>query len=183
MVDFLYSIDVSILFFFNHTLSNPAFDKFFSTITNVNSWFITYILMVGILLIKGGKKGRLALTTVLIMVTVSDQVGYKILKEFFKRPRPFSVLTNVLLPAGEAGAYSFPSNHAINNFAVAVFFSILYPQYKYPLFVTATLIAISRVYLGVHYPSDVLGGAIIGTGFGYAFAWLYKQAAQKLKIS
>ena len=70
---------------------------------------------------------------------------------------------------GCAGGYSFPSNHSLNNFAAAFFFYKLYPNLKIPLFIAASLIALSRVYLGVHYPSDILGGAIIGSAIGYLF--------------
>jgi undecaprenyl-diphosphatase len=70
---------------------------------------------------------------------------------------------------GCAGGFSFPSNHSVNNFAAAFFFYKLYPNLKIPLFVTASLIALSRVYLGVHYPSDILGGTIIGSAIGYLF--------------
>ncbi len=107
------------------------------------------------------------------MIAASDQFGYRILKEFFHRPRPFSTLQDVILPIGRTGTYSFPSNHALNNFAVATFFSLIYPKYKAPLFIVAILISISRVYLGVHYPSDILGGAAIGTIFGFIFAYLH----------
>ena len=175
MSDFLYRIDLTIFYFFNHTLSNPAFDKFFSTITNVNNWMIAYIIMAGILIFQGGKKGRIALLLAIIMITVTDQFGYKILKEIFGRVRPCIALKDAFLPVGPTGSFSFPSNHALNNFAVATFFFILYPKYKYPLFITAALVAISRVYLGLHYPSDILGGGIIGVGFGYLFALAYKK--------
>ncbi len=92
------------------------------------------------------------------------------MKEFFERARPCNALSDVLTPLGCTGSYSFPSNHAINNFAAAAFFSKLFPKYKIILFVSASLVAISRVYLGLHYPSDIIAGAAIGMIFGYIFA-------------
>ncbi len=174
MADFLYSIDLAILYFFNHTLSSPFADKFFSTITDVNNWFITYILLVAILFKYGGRKGRIALVLALVMVAAADQFGYRILKENIGRIRPCDALTDILTPHGKSGSYSFPSNHALNNFAVAVFFSSLYPQFTVVLFIVASLIAVSRVYLGVHYPSDIIGGAIIGSAIGFLFVELYR---------
>jgi undecaprenyl-diphosphatase len=183
MKDFFYSIDVSVFYFFNHTLSNKAFDNFFSSITNVNNWYIAYIILWCILFFNGGKKGKIAAILVLLLITATDQIGFKILKEYFARIRPCNVLPNVLTPLGCNGTYSFPSNHALNNFAGATFFYRLYPKLKWILFIIASLIAISRIYLGLHYPSDVLGGAIIGVMFGYLFSliqiWLEKIFEKK----
>ncbi len=170
MADFLYSIDLTIFYFFNHTLSAGVLDKFFSTITNVNNWYIAYVILLGISFFKGGTRGKIAVIGVLLLIVVTDQLGYRLLKEYFARPRPCNVLSDVLTPLGCTGSFSFPSNHALNNFAAAIFFYRLFPKLKWVLFIGATLIAISRVYLGLHYPSDVFGGAIIGLAFGYIFA-------------
>ena len=169
-MDFLYSIDLFVFYLFNHTISTPFLDKFFSIITNVNNWYISYVILLGISFVKGGTKGKLAVLGVILLIVITDQTGYRILKEFFARPRPCNALTDVLTPLGCTGSFSFPSNHALNNFAVAMFFYRLFPKLKWILFITASLIAISRVYLGLHYPSDILGGAILGLAFGYIFA-------------
>ncbi|HVO75358.1 MAG TPA: phosphatase PAP2 family protein [Ignavibacteriaceae bacterium] len=176
MADFLYSIDLSILYFFNHTLSAGFLDKFFSIITNVNNWYIAYFVLLGISFFKGGKKGKIAAVGVLILIIFSDQISQKIIKEIFLRVRPCKILNNIITPLGCDGNYSFPSNHAVNNFAAACFFYRFFPNLKWLLFGTASLVAISRIYLGLHYPSDILGGAAIGCFFG----WLFSIAALKL---
>ena len=173
ITDPFFQIDLIVFYFFNHTLSNPILDKFFGIITNVRYWMPVYVLMGLLLIIKGKKQGRVALALAIIMITVSDQFGYRILKELFHRARPFNALHDVILPIGPTGTYSFPSNHALNNFAVATFFALIYPKYKVPLFTVAILISISRVYLGLHYPSDIVGGAAIGTTFGLVFVYLH----------
>ena len=172
MSDFLYSIDLMIFYFFNHTISLPILDKFFSLITSVNNWYIAYVILLGISWTKGGKRGKIAVTGVILLIIVSDQTGYRLLKELFARPRPCDILTDVITPVGCTGTYSFPSNHALNNFAAAFFFYKLFPKLKWVLFITAGLVAISRVYLGLHYPSDIIGGALIGIVFGYIFSKL-----------
>jgi len=169
-MDILYSIDLAIFYFFNHTISTGFLDKFFSIITNVTNWYIAYIILAGIAVVKGGTRGRIVVAGLIFLVIFSDQTGLRILKEFFGRLRPCDVLTDVILPVGCTGTFSFPSNHALNNFAAAVFLTRFYPNYKWAFFTAASLVALSRVYLGVHYPSDILGGAIIGVLFGYIFS-------------
>ncbi|MGB5287466.1 MAG: phosphatase PAP2 family protein [Ignavibacteriaceae bacterium] len=171
-MEFLYSFDLAIFYIFNHTISTGFLDRFFSIITDVNKWYIAYLILLGIAFFKGGMRGKIAVLSLIILITVTDQTGYRLLKEFFERIRPCNALPDVITPVGCAGGFSFPSNHALNNFAAAVFLLRLFPKYKWIFLTTATLISISRIYLGVHYPSDVLGGAIIGIGFGYLFSIL-----------
>lgn len=169
-MEFLYSIDLTVFYFFNHTISTGFLDKFFSIITDVNKWYIAYIILIGIAFFKGGRRGKIAVIGLILLIIVTDQTGYRILKEFFERVRPCNALADVITPVGCAGGFSFPSNHAVNNFAAAVFLLRLFPNYKWIFLVVAILVSISRIYLGVHYPSDVLGGALIGVAFGYLFS-------------
>lgn len=170
MIDFFYSIDLVIFYFFNHTLSICFLDRFFSILTNVNNWYIAYIILLCIAFTKGGLKGKISVVFVILLIVVTDQLNHKIIKEIFQRIRPCNALTDVLTPLGCNGTFSFPSNHAVNNFAAAAFFYRLFPKLKWILFITASLVALSRVYLGLHYPSDILGGVVIGSAFGYIFA-------------
>lgn len=172
MIDFFYSIDLDILYFFNHTLSSRVLDSFFLLITNVNHWYIAYAILLGLCFFKGGSKGKLAVVGVILLIIVCDQFSHKVLKEIFLRLRPCNALGDVITPGGCGGTYSFPSNHAFNNFAAATFFFILYKNLKWILFSTATLVSLSRVYLGLHYPSDIFVGALLGILFGYLFAEL-----------
>ena len=121
-MDILYSIDLAIFYFFNHTLSTGFLDKFFSIITDVNSWYIAYIILAGIAVTKGGTRGRIAVAGIIILIIFTDQTGYKLLKEIFQRIRPCNVLPDVITPIDCRGSFSFPSNHALNNFAAATFF-------------------------------------------------------------
>jgi undecaprenyl-diphosphatase len=169
-MEIFYSFDLAIFYFVNHSLSTGFLNKFFSTITDVNNWYIAYIILAGIAFFKGGTRGKILVIGLIFLIIVTDQTGYRILKEIFERIRPCRALSDVITPIGCAGGYSFPSNHALNNFAAATFISRLYPAYRWVVFIVAILISVSRVYLGIHYPSDILGGAVIGVGFGYLFS-------------
>ncbi|MEG8947781.1 phosphatase PAP2 family protein [Rosettibacter firmus] len=174
MGEFFYQIDLAVFYFINHTLSNTLFDKFFVFITDVKNWFITYLILYLILIIKGGKRGRISSIILILLVITSDQLSSFYLKNLFARIRPCNVLNDVNLLVGCTNSFSFPSSHAVNNFAVALFFSKLFPKYKWILISVASLIALSRPYVGVHYPSDILGGAIIGIILGILFSYPVK---------
>ncbi len=170
MIDFLYSIDVTIFYFINHTIQNPLFNKFFPFITEVKHWHIAFVLLWGISFFKGGRKGKVAAIGAIFVIIASDQISSSLLKNWVQRIRPCNVLPDVNLLAGCTSSFSFPSSHAVNNFAMATFFYRFFPKLKYPLFITAFLVAFSRPYCGVHYPSDVLFGGIIGAIIGYALS-------------
>jgi undecaprenyl-diphosphatase len=170
MTDFLYQIDIKLFFFINHTLSNTLFDKLFPFLTDVKNWYIAYIILFFICVFKGGRIGRIAAIGMILLVITTDQFSSFFLKSFFARTRPCNILQNVNILVTCTNSYSFPSSHAVNNFAAAVFFTKIFPKIKWPLFIVAFLMAFSRPYVGVHYPSDVIGGAIIGAAFGYVFA-------------
>ncbi len=172
MIEFIYSIDLNIFYFINHSLSNPVFDNFFATITNVKNWYIAYIILWSIAFFKGGRIGKIAAIGAIFVIAFSDQLNSTLLKNLFERVRPCNALTDVNSLLGCSGSYSFPSSHAVNNFAIAVFFYRLFPKLKWILLISVALIAFSRPYVGVHYPSDILAGAVLGWGIGYLFSLL-----------
>ncbi len=170
MADFFYSIDVWLFYLINQTISAKFLDKFFLILTDVKHWYIAYIILWSILYFKGGRLGKIAAIGSILLITVSDQFNSHFLKHLVERVRPCHVLDNVRLLVSCKSSYSFPSSHATNNFAIAFFMLRLFPKYKWILIVVASLVALSRPYVGVHYPSDIAAGAILGAGIGYLFS-------------
>ncbi len=171
MANFIYQIDLFLFYLINHTISNNIFDKFFVFITDVKHWYLIYFIFWAILFFKGGRKGKIAAVFAILLIIVSDQVSSSLIKNWIGRIRPSTALADARVLVG-TGSFSFPSSHAVNNFAMAVYFSRLYPGYKTLLYITASLVALSRPYVGVHYPSDIIGGALIGALIGWVFAYL-----------
>ena len=101
-----------------------------------------------------------------ISVSISDFLGAT-LKELIARDRPCHVLSHVKDIANCSNSFSFPSNHAINSFTFATIITRAYKNFAFILYISALLIGYSRVYLGVHYPTDVLSGALCGVLIGY----------------
>ncbi len=161
-MEFIQNIDLWLFYLINVKLANPVTNWFMPFVTNLNNWLPVYAVFAILLLWKGGKKGRLAVVTIIITIIISDQLSSSILKELIGRIRPCHVLSdlNILVPCG-AGK-SFPSSHAVNNFAVAGILTYYYTKYKWYFYSIASIVAISRVFVGVHYPFDVIGGACIG---------------------
>jgi undecaprenyl-diphosphatase len=112
------------------------------------------------------------------VIGIVDAVGAQ-LKHLAQRPRPCLAMPDIIVleqPCG--GLYSFPSNHAVNTAAAAAFLHILYPKSGWVSWPLAGLIGLSRVYVGAHYVTDVLGAWVIGGLLGAGAAWLFLRYAR-----
>lgn len=172
MQETLYNIDLAIFTFINQTIANPVFDLFFPLITNRNVLVPIYLILLILLVVKGGKKAWLTVATLLLAVFLADKISSNIIKEYFQRARPCHVLSNIHLLVDCGAGKSFPSSHAVNNFVLATILSYYYRNYAKYFITVANLVAFSRVVVGVHYPADILGGAIIGTMVGFIFIFI-----------
>ncbi len=165
----LSEIDHNVFLWINKSLSNPVFDWLMPRITNSDNWIIPGIILILWLLMYDKKRGRIALLLLIVAIGLTDSIAAQIIKPWVGRIRPshdFTDIINLLVPRG--GKYSFVSNHAANMFALTVVLGYFYGSWKPWLISLALIIAFSRVYVGVHYPGDV----IIGGLFGYTIAWI-----------
>jgi undecaprenyl-diphosphatase len=155
-------IDVSLFYLLNNKVQNVVFDFLMPILTNLDYWRIPITLLAIALLVFGGRRGRIAVLLLVLGITLSDQLCNSIFKPLVGRARPCNVLENVHLLIGCTKAYSFPSSHATNIFTGMILFSYVYPKLKIGLLTVAALVAYSRVYVGVHYPFDVVAGIALG---------------------
>ncbi|MBI4654898.1 MAG: glycosyltransferase family 39 protein [Nitrospirae bacterium] len=126
------------------------------------------------------KKSLIALSIAAISVGISDGMG-NILKTLFERPRPCQVLQGINLLVGCTGSFSFPSNHAANAFSFSAGLAYFFRGAGIPLYLLAVIIAFSRIYVGVHYPSDVVFGALLGTLIFFFVLAVYKWSKTNIE--
>ena len=182
MLEFLSQLDTSLFLFFNVTLGNPVTDVIMPVITSDWLLRILYAVAVILLLIFGKARLRWVVVFSILALAVTDQITASLLKPMIGRLRPCHVLENINLLVGCGGGKSMPSSHAANAFAQAVLFSVIYRRWIWLLTIAATLIALSRVFVGVHYPFDIVVGAMIGSAIGLVAAWSARKfQEQRLK--
>ena len=181
MFDYLYSLDLKLLYFINHTLSNPVFDFIMPIMRGKLTWVPLYLLIVYFIIKKYGLKSVWVIGFALISVLIADRISAGIIKPYFERLRPCNdpnLASWLKLPNGKGSSFGFVSSHAANHFAMAVYFIMVFVGYKnqykiiIPFLAWAALIAFAQVYIGFHFPSDVVLGGLLGAIIGFGVAKL-----------
>jgi undecaprenyl-diphosphatase len=179
VLDFLINIDYWFLNQINSVWTHPALDVFFVWITDLHktTYFkIVVVPLVLFLFIRKYKREGVTLFLILLLCLGSnDFIGGRV-KHMFDRTRPMLNESVDVLQRSNAGGFSFYSNHSANMFALATYTSHFIPVIKIPLYSLASLVAYSRVYNGVHYPSDIFAGSL----FGYIWGLLFSKLASRL---
>lgn len=168
LISEIFNQNINLFYLINLGMDNSILDVIMTFITDFGS-VIAWGLFCVLLFVFGGEKAKkVALLGLLALFITNLAVGF--LKNMVAEPRPFMTLPNAELLVPERGSYSFPSSHTASSFAAATVIGLKY-RFKirkrsqlliYPLIAFAGIIAFSRIYIGVHYPLDVLVGAIIG---------------------
>ena len=177
------------LFLFLNSINSPLWDKIMYAISGKIIWAPVYLAILIYLGIKYKKKFLVIIPFIIIAVTLADQLSVQLFKNVFHRLRPChepSLTGMIHLVNGQCGGlYGFVSSHASNSFNVALL-SLMFIKRRWftiSIIIWASVIGYSRIYLGVHYPGDVICGAIVGSLIGWGIYKLYELTDNKILMN
>ncbi len=187
MLEMLQNWDAALFQCINGSLSNPVFDALLPWFREKWFWMPVYLFVAAFALLNFRGRGCVILLGLVLTVGLSDFTSSSLVKKNVQRLRPCNdpamfEKVQVRVPCG--GGYSFTSSHAANHFAAAVFLIAMFgglARWVRPAALTwAGLIAFAQVYVGVHYPGDVLCGAVLGAVLGWWTATIWQRMNKPL---
>lgn len=164
-MDWLGQADTALFRVVNQTLIHPWLDVAMPWFSGNRLFFPALVAVLALLLWRGGARGRVCVA-LLVVALAAGNTAVDLLKEALARPRPFADLPDTRLLLGRGSSFSLPSGHAANWFLALAVAGWFYPHSRRALWPLAVAVGYSRVYCGVHYPGDVLAGALLGWSIG-----------------
>jgi undecaprenyl-diphosphatase len=172
----LLTLDKIVFLWCNTHLANPVLDAFFLCITDPSFWIIPGLIAASFFVWEKKTSALIVIGLVLIAAGISDALANQVIKHAVGRLRPcnpHALVEGGRFLLGYKTSLSFPSSHAMNMFAAAGVLTAFYRRQWYWFFSFALMIGFSRIYVGVHFPGDVLGGALFGAMVGWSGYFIF----------
>ena len=188
MLEQIVHIDQTLFFAINQQIANPVFDTVLPFMRHKSNWYALYLLLAVFLVWKYRLRGLGMLAALIVCVAIADQTSSHFIKPLVERLRPCNdplLKEQVRLLVRCGSGYSFTSSHATNHFALAISFILIRPWGLWVWIVAiawASIIAFAQVYVGVHYPIDIVAGALLGSGIGITIAWVHERITGAKKL-
>ncbi|NLL80825.1 MAG: phosphatase PAP2 family protein [Tissierellia bacterium] len=164
----------------NSRIKNKYLDVFMYRVTDLGgAIFITMFTLS--LVIFGSDENKLIGIEALLSLTLSQIIVHS-LKKIMSRERPYKIIEHLNTFGIDLSDYSFPSGHTAASFSLATTLALNLPRFTLIVYILALLIAISRIYLGVHYPTDVAAGLILGIGFPIVVHFWLTNLVEKIGV-
>lgn len=180
-------LDKELLLFLN-SFHNSYWDNFFWMFTSKEVWIPLYLTMAYVIFKNHGMRGLVTLLSIGFLIFLCDQISTNVFKEGFERFRPsrdpdLQYIVH-LINGKRGGMYGFVSSHSTNSFGLAMFTTLLFRNRTFGLilFSWAAINAYSRIYMGVHYPGDIIGGFLLGIILGRLVYEIYLRIAPRFLI-
>ncbi len=165
-MEFLLELDYKLFYWINHQWSNPVADLLLPLLRNKYVWIPFYVFIISYIAFNFKKWAFKIILILLLCVGISDAISSHLIKKNVQRIRPCNNDHIEVVERIECGSgYSFTSSHASNHFTIAVFLGLALfndPRIKWGLYLWAGIISLSQVYVGVHFPMDILCGMLLG---------------------
>lgn len=181
-------LDQSLFLRINTVWTHTFLDKIFPLLRESNMWMPLYLFLLVFAIMNLGKKSWVWILFLVITVAVCDQVSSTFIKNWFNRVRPchndalVSYMRLLVVYCPRSG--SFTSSHAVNHFGIAAFVAVslqsLLGKWRFAFYAWAAVICYAQVYVGVHYPLDVIGGGALGSLIGFVAAKFYQRKFENL---
>lgn len=161
-MDVLHKIDRELFTFLNSYYHSPTLDAVMQFLTGAMVWWVAFGVIVAYCLYRRNWKSLQLTAVLLVSVIIADVLTFRVLKPAFGRTRPcYQHATRMIMPSC-GSEFGMPSNHAANAMAAATVVSLAYPIVAPAAVFVAFLVGLSRIYVGVHYPFDVMAGFLVG---------------------
>jgi undecaprenyl-diphosphatase len=170
------ALDARIFLAINHLPHSHPVNRFFYSLTLAFQAVLPWYGEMGLAILRRRKSAKQVLRENIVPLLITSTLVEMVIKPYFRRRRPFITIIQAIVIGKKPGSWSFPSGHSAGAFAGAWLLNQSSPKWSLPRYITAALVAFSRIYLGDHYPGDVVSGSL----FGLLFAMFFRAVTRRV---